>query len=60
MATIFEALAEARKLLKKPGVLGVSSRDNRIVIYAEEGTIVPTSILGFPVEVIYSKKFEVL
>jgi len=61
MATVAEALAEAQRLLLgKPGILGISARADRIIVYAEEGTAVPTSILGVPIEIIYSKRFEVL
>jgi hypothetical protein len=60
VATIQEALAEAQRLLAKPRIHGISIRNNRIIVYAEQGVSVPTSILGFPVEVVYTKKFEVL
>lgn len=61
MATIAEALAEAQRLLLgKPGIHGISARADRLVIYAEEGTAVPSEILGVPVEVVYTKRFKLL
>lgn len=60
MATIEEALAEARKLLTDPRIHGVSVRDNRIVVYAEQGAHVPSTIMGYDVEVIYTEPFGAL
>jgi len=61
MATVAEALAEAQRLLLgKPGILGISARGDRIIVYAEEGVAVPTSILGVPIEIIYTKRWEIL
>ena len=61
MPTIYEALELAqRTLLGKPGIYGISVKDNRIVVYAEHGTFVPSEILGFPVEVVYTSKIRKL
>jgi hypothetical protein len=58
---IEEALAQARvELLGKPGIVGISHTADRIIVYAEEGTTVPTSIMGVPVEIIYTKRFKIL
>lgn len=60
MADIELAFAEANKLLSKPGIHGISKRQDRIVVYAEEGTSVPTQILGVPIEVVYTRQFRIL
>jgi hypothetical protein len=57
---IEEALAQARvELLGKPGIHGISSRNNQILVYAESSEGIPTTILGYPVTVIITKRFEV-
>lgn len=60
MATIQEAFIEAQKLLADPKIHGVSIKDNRIVVYAEEGAYVPKTILGYEVEVVKTEKFGAL
>lgn len=61
MSTILEAYEEAKRiLLGKPGIYGISYSDNRIIVYAVSPIGIPTSILGFPVEVIITRRFEVL
>lgn len=60
MATILEALAEAKRvLLGQPGITGVSYKGNRIIVYAAQGTSVPSSFLGYEVEVVYTGSFKV-
>jgi len=60
MADIELAFAEAKKLLGRPGIHGVSKRENRIIIYADKGASVPAMISGIPVEVIYTERFRIL
>lgn len=59
--SIIDAFEEAKKqLLGNPGIHGISYTSDRIIVYAKPGTLVPYSIKGYPVEVIYTSKFEVL
>jgi len=61
MATIIEALNEARRILSaRPNVVGISYRADRIIVYATSTEGIPTTILGFPVEIIITGRFEVL
>lgn len=60
MANIELAFAEAKKLLGRPGIHGVSKKRNRIIIYADKGASVPATISGIPTEVIYTERFKVL
>jgi hypothetical protein len=61
MATIGEALAEARRTLTGlPNVVGISSKADRIIVYATSPENIPTTILGFPVEVIITPPFRVM
>lgn len=55
--SIIEALEFAiREFLVLPGIHGISRRGNTIVIYCEQGASVPISIMGYPVEIVYTSR----
>ena len=60
MATILEAFNEARRILAgRPNVQGISYTSDRIIVYASSAEGIPTSILGFPVEIIITGPFRI-
>ena len=55
MVTLLEAVDQAKiDLLKIPGIVGVSHRDNKVILYVEteaDKAKVPATFLGFNTEV---------
>jgi hypothetical protein len=60
IVTILEAFLEAKRILTGPNIVGVSYSRDRIIVYATSREGIPTTILGFPVDIIITQPFRQL